>query len=88
MCFGKALIASDRVGAGRDLIKQDWNGLIYPMGDMDALADCLKRALADRSQLRTWGEHSAELVKNYSYEAATRGLCAAVDHVSGGVAAR
>ena len=46
MCCGCAVIVSDRVGAGRDLVAPLCPELIYPFGNTDALAAILQRAHA------------------------------------------
>ncbi len=40
LCFGLPMIISDRVGVGKDLVNQGQNGLVFPIGDIDSLADC------------------------------------------------
>jgi glycosyltransferase involved in cell wall biosynthesis len=54
-CCGTPVVASDRVGAARDLIAPVDPGLIYPCGNVPALADLLDRLLSDRERLRTLG---------------------------------
>jgi glycosyltransferase involved in cell wall biosynthesis len=52
-CCGTPVVASDRVGAARDLIAPVDPGLIYPCGNVPVLADLLDRLLSDRERLRT-----------------------------------
>jgi glycosyltransferase involved in cell wall biosynthesis len=74
MCMGRAVIVSDHVGCAQDLVIPNENGLVYPAGDIDALADCLRDALSDIRRLQAWGERGRELIKGYSYKQATEGL--------------
>src|SRR5262249_16643650 len=45
------VIASDKVGAARDLVAPVAPDFVYPCGDVDALARILRGALSDRSRL-------------------------------------
>jgi len=55
MCCGGPVVASDRVGAGRDLVAPVCPEFIYPCGDTDALAAILQRADANRTWLSGLG---------------------------------
>ena len=48
MGMGKALVASD-IGGHRELIRHSETGLLFPAGDVNALAEALKRILNDDS---------------------------------------
>lgn len=50
-CCWCPVAASDRVGAARDLIAPANPDLIFPCGDIDALARILREYLSDRTQL-------------------------------------
>ncbi|MEB3360114.1 MAG: glycosyltransferase family 4 protein [Synechococcales bacterium] len=92
MCLGKAAIASDHVGCAADLIKPGETGLVFPAGDVDALAKCLQIALqgvqsdrkglppqkSDRQRLQTWGWAGQQHIQRYSYQESTKGLVAAL----------
>ncbi len=52
-CCGCPVAASDRVGAARDLILPANPDLIFPCGDIDALARVLQQYLSDRDKLAT-----------------------------------
>jgi len=81
MCMGKAVVVSDHVGCGPDLIRLGQNGLVFPAGDVDALAEALREGCRDRERLGRWGAKSRELVEHYSYSQATRGLLNALEHL-------
>jgi glycosyltransferase involved in cell wall biosynthesis len=51
MLCGCPVVASDHVGAARDLITHGRTGFVYPCGKIDMLADVLCRALASPEQL-------------------------------------
>jgi len=55
-CCGCPVAASDRVGASRDLIAPVNPQLIYPCGNINALADLLRALFANPSQLIELGD--------------------------------
>jgi len=55
MCCGCPVVASDRVGATRDLVAPVCPEFIYPCGDTDALAAIFQRADANRTWLSGLG---------------------------------
>jgi glycosyltransferase involved in cell wall biosynthesis len=66
MICGIPAIASDRVGAGFDLIENDETGFVYPCGDLDALAAILRNALTDREMLKRMGEAARKRIETWS----------------------
>jgi glycosyltransferase involved in cell wall biosynthesis len=83
MCLARPIIVSTHVGCAEDLVHQGQNGLVFPTGDVSALARCLAEALADRARLRAWGQRSLEIVSHYSYEQTTAGLQRALHSLDG-----
>lgn len=81
MCLSCPVIASSHVGCAQDLIKPYENGLIFPAGDVPALANSLQEACSARERLKTWGEASRKIVANYSYSQTTQGLKEALIHL-------
>jgi glycosyltransferase involved in cell wall biosynthesis len=81
MCMSRPVIASTHVGCAQDLIHPYRNGLIFPAGDVSALASCLQEAFSDRERLKMWGEESRKIVGNYSYAQTTQGLRKALIHL-------
>ena len=75
-----AVIASDQVGAARDLVRDGENGLQFPAGDVDALADRLVRVLADSGRCRAMGEKSGAIIARWGFAEDIAGLRAALDH--------
>ena len=65
-CCGTAVVASDRVGAARDLIAPVDPAMIYPCGDVPALAQLLSRLFSDRERLRTLGRAARQRMDSWS----------------------
>jgi glycosyltransferase involved in cell wall biosynthesis len=68
------VIVSSHVGCAADLVEPGKTGSVFPAGNVEALAGCLREALADRQRLRTMGLAGRERIRHYSYEEAARGL--------------
>jgi mannose/cellobiose epimerase-like protein (N-acyl-D-glucosamine 2-epimerase family)/glycosyltransferase involved in cell wall biosynthesis len=60
---GRPLIATDVPGC-RAITRSGINGLLVPLGDVDALADAIDRLAADDALRRKFGQASRELVEN------------------------
>lgn len=58
MTCGRPCIVSDQVGCGPDLIIPGETGAVFPMGDVAALAECLREMLSDKQKLKEMGEAS------------------------------
>ena len=65
-CCGCPVVASDRVGAARDLIAPVSPTLIYRCGDVAALARLLRNLLADRVRLRELGHVARRRMETWS----------------------
>ena len=68
MCFGLPIVASDTVGCIPDLVKENQNGLVYPTGDIDRLAETLGILINDPQKRAVFGGKSKEIIKNYSFD--------------------
>ena len=66
MVCGVPAIVSDRVGAGYDLVEHGKTGLVYPCGDVEALARVLSQALRDPDTLRRMGEAARRRMESWS----------------------
>jgi glycosyltransferase involved in cell wall biosynthesis len=82
MCCGCPVIASDRVGAVRDLVAPVSPEFIYPCGDIDALVRTLRNALSDRARLREIGQSALAHMQTWSPE---RNIEATVEAIRIGV---
>jgi glycosyltransferase involved in cell wall biosynthesis len=83
MLCGCPVVASDHVGAARDLIEHGRTGFVYPCGDTDALAAILRQALQNRGQLLAMGGAARARMESWSPR---ENIDAAVEAISRGVA--
>lgn len=81
MNAAKAVIVSDQVGAGVDLIRQGENGWRFPAGNVTALERCLREALADPRRLAEMGRASFKRINCWSFEEDVEGLMGALHTV-------
>ncbi|MEH2092518.1 glycosyltransferase family 4 protein [Nostoc sp.] len=82
MCLSRPVIVSSHVGCAQDLIDRNQNGLIFPAGNVSALASSLREAFCDGERLRGWGEESRKIISQYSYTQATQGLKQAIEYTN------
>jgi glycosyltransferase involved in cell wall biosynthesis len=81
MNAGRAIIASNQVGCGPDLVRDGVNGYVYPVGDIDALAKALAAVLDDRDKVVQMGRASAEIIGRWNFERDIDGIRSAIDAV-------
>jgi glycosyltransferase involved in cell wall biosynthesis len=68
MACGKAILISNKVGAGTDLVKDHENGLIFNAGDAADLKIKLKTLfLHNKTALFTMGQHSKQIIEDWSF---------------------
>lgn len=79
------LVVSDRVGAAPDLVAEGINGFVFPVGDINALADRLSRVISNPERAAQMGRASLERVARFNFDADTEGLIAAIDALTGAV---
>ena len=79
MLCGCAIVVSDRVGAGRDLVKAGENGFIFPCGDRNALAAILSETLSDQKRLHRMGANARRRMETWSPNENIQGLLGALD---------
>ena len=79
MLCGRGVVVSDRVGAKFDLIREGETGFVYPCGDVDALANLLRRTLSDREALRKYGEAAKQRMAQWSPQAYVDSLIRGVE---------
>jgi len=79
LAAGLPVVASDRVGAGHDLIRPGENGYLYRTGDAEDLAHVLQRVLKlERKEISTC---NLSLLAGHDYRSAWQGLLAAATRV-------
>jgi glycosyltransferase involved in cell wall biosynthesis len=78
MCCGCPVVASDRVGAARDLVAPVAPQFVFPCGNVDALAGILKDVLADRTRLQSIARAAMAHIQTWSPE---RNIAATVDAI-------
>lgn len=82
MCFGLPPVVSNRVGAAYDAVRNGWNGLVYPCGEVRQLTRCLEMLGSAESTRLTYGERCREAVRNWGYDSTMNGLVSALEAVA------
>ncbi|MCX6722137.1 MAG: glycosyltransferase family 4 protein [Candidatus Staskawiczbacteria bacterium] len=66
MCFGSPIIASDRVGAAVDLVRDGYNGFIFPAEDAKQLSACIEKMIRlTPDQRQVFRERSHKIIKQW-----------------------
>lgn len=79
MNAGKAVIVSDRVGAGPDLMSDGENGFVVPVGDVETLSHRLRLLTSEPQTASGMGEKSRQAIASWNFEADRQGLLAALE---------
>ena len=67
MCFELPVIVSDQVGAAPDMVREGENGFTFPTGDIQALADRIRRVIdLPTAERRKMGLRPAQLMDSWS----------------------
>ena len=74
MNAGIAVIVSDQVGSGPDLVRNNVNGHIFQCGDVHDLKAKLTDVLNDSIKCKSMGVESLKLISNWDFQAAKKGL--------------
>jgi glycosyltransferase involved in cell wall biosynthesis len=74
MNAARPAIVSDDVGSGPDLIENGVNGCIYPVGDVDALTNALRRVLDVPGAAAAMGQRAFERIQSWGFEEDVKGL--------------
>lgn len=75
---GLAIIASDRVGAAYELVKNDVNGRMFPAGDLRALTQAMRDCTAEPANSRMRGASLAEIARWRAQADPVQGMRAAL----------
>ncbi len=81
MNFGLPIITTDQVGAGYDLVKDGKNGFVYPVGDIEKLANCLLRLFQNPELKERMGKYSSEIISRWSYNEGEEGILNALEYI-------
>jgi glycosyltransferase involved in cell wall biosynthesis len=79
MLCGCPVIASDRVGAVRDLITPGETGFVYRARDVEALANTMRLALQDSLRLSAVSANASGRIRSWSPQASAEALVGAVE---------
>lgn len=74
MACARSCIVSDRVGCGPDLVIPRETGAIFPLGDVDALANSMLELTGSPTHLISMGCEAQSRLRNYSVETAADGV--------------
>jgi glycosyltransferase involved in cell wall biosynthesis len=74
MCAGRAVIASDRVGAAADLVRPGENGDLFRVNEAGDLARALREVLTDPQRLAAMGRRSLDIIDRWSFAEDIAGL--------------
>lgn len=74
MNLGKAVVVSDQVGCGPDLVRHGVNGFVFPVGDIEALTGHLEAICRDPALSRRMGEASLKIISEWDFEADLHGF--------------
>jgi glycosyltransferase involved in cell wall biosynthesis len=66
MICGLTVVASDRIGAAHDLVREGETGFVYPCGDIERLAATLRDVLSDGDRLQEMGAAARERMTTWS----------------------
>jgi glycosyltransferase involved in cell wall biosynthesis len=74
MNAARPVIVSDDVGSGPDLIEDGVSGAIFPVGNVEALAEALRRVLETPGAAEAMGQRGFERIQSWSFEEDIQGL--------------
>ena len=81
MCSKLPVIVSDRVGAAVDLVRAGINGFTYPMGNVVALADCMRRMLKHDEARQVMGLNSLAIIRSLGPEESVEGVLKCIETI-------
>jgi glycosyltransferase involved in cell wall biosynthesis len=82
MTAGRAVVVSDQVGCGPDLVKNGENGYVFKAGDVAGLRAALDNVLRSREKCRALGRKSLEIIEQWGIEEDVVGLQQALARVT------
>jgi glycosyltransferase involved in cell wall biosynthesis len=85
MNAGCAVVVSDEVGCGPDLVRRGENGDVFRAGDVEDLGRALASVLGDPRKTRAMGQKSIEIIRRWGFHEDITGLRQALRAVVGAV---
>jgi glycosyltransferase involved in cell wall biosynthesis len=82
MNAARPVIITDEVGCQRDLITPGVEGEVFPAGDIEALAESLRKTLASPERAQQMGQRALERISSWSFEEDVLGLRRALAEVT------
>lgn len=82
MNSARAVILSDDVGCQPDLVTDGVEGCVFPVGDVKALTDALRRVLTVPGTADAMGQRGRKRISEWSYEHDIAGLRRALEQVT------
>ena len=82
MNAGRAVILSDDCGCHPDLVTDGVEGFVFPVGDVNALTDALRRVLATPQTAEEMGRRARAKIETWSFEEDIRALRKALAQVT------
>lgn len=67
MACGKAILVSDKVGCGADLVKEKYNGMIFHSESLSDLSNKLSRLLKEKANLLQYGMNSRSIIEQWNF---------------------
>jgi len=83
MNAGRAIIVSDDVGCQPDLVTDGVEGCVFPAGDVEALANALRRVLQTPETAIEMGQRGFGRIQTWSFDEDIRGLRLAIARMRG-----
>jgi len=74
MCNGLPIIASDRVGAVADLVRNGVNGYTYPVGDIEVLTERMQQIVGNEDARLEMGNRSRAIINRWGIEESVQGV--------------
>jgi len=84
MCAGAAIIVSDGVTAGVDLVKENENGFVYSKQDWEKLLEHLENLVNNPEKTKAMGKRSLEIISKWSYAEDEEAILKALNFIKNG----
>lgn len=81
MNAGRAVVVSDQVGCGPDLVRRGENGEVFKAGDIAGLSLALYNLVSNQAKCRACGEKGLEIISKWGIEEDVAGLKKALAYV-------